>query len=120
MLREQGEALTAAEVRHLAAGSFHRADAFRDASFLIVESGFVVVRCVNPGRRGIVVCHAGSGSLLPAPEPGETLQALADARVTLVSEALYLDLLRRPGLAAVLSYGLRASLRQQHDSIVIL
>lgn len=66
---------------------------------------------------GIVLCHAGPGALLPAPEPGETLDALVEARVTLVSHAVYAGLLARPAVAAVLSDALRATLRQKHDSI---
>jgi CRP/FNR family transcriptional regulator len=55
--------------------------------------------------------------LLTAPEPGETLDALVDAQVTLVSEAAYATLLARPDTATVLSDGLRAALRQKRYSI---
>ena len=57
------DVLAAAEIRRLAAGSSHRADSFRGASFLIVEEGFVVVRSATAGRRGIITCHAGAGAL---------------------------------------------------------
>jgi CRP-like cAMP-binding protein len=55
--------------------------------------------------------------LLPAPESPETLDALAEARVTLVSEAAYAALLARPGVATVLSDALRSTLRQKRDSL---
>src|SRR4051794_11138195 len=83
--------LAAAEVRRLRAGTSHRSDAFGGASFLIVEQGFVVVRRATPGRRGVVTCHGGAGTLLTAPEPGDILDALVEARVTLLPEALYAD-----------------------------
>jgi hypothetical protein len=107
----------AAEIRRLPPGTSHRPDGFGGASFLIVEQGFVVVRSATAGRRGVVTCHAGAGTLLTAPEPGEILDALVEARVTLVSEALYADLLARPTIATVLSDALRSTLRQKQDSI---
>jgi hypothetical protein len=58
-----------------------------DASFLIVEDGFVVIRSAPAERRGVILCHAGAGALLPAPMPGETFDALVDARVTLLGGA---------------------------------
>jgi CRP/FNR family cyclic AMP-dependent transcriptional regulator len=109
--------LAAAEVRRLPAGSSSGVEAFGDASFLVVEAGFVVIRRKIPGRRGIVICHAGAGVLLTAPEADETLDALVEARVTLVSEAAYVTLLARPDVAAVLSDALRSALRQKRDSI---
>src|SRR4051812_14495336 len=74
-----------ASVRCLAAGSSQRADFYTGSPFLIVEEGFVVIRRAR-GHRAIVVCHAGAGALLIAPEPGETLDALVESRVTLVTE----------------------------------
>lgn len=111
------EALASADVRRLRAGSSHRAAAFRDASFLIVEDGFVVTRSVLAGRRRLVTCHAGAAGLLAAPEDGEMVQALVEARVTLVTEAAYADLLADSAVATVLSDALRALLRQRRDSI---
>jgi hypothetical protein len=110
-------ALAAADVRRLRAGSSHRAAAFHDASFLIVEDGFVVTRSVLAGRRPLVTCHAGVAGLLAAPEDGEMVQALVEARVTLVTEAAYADLLADSTVATVLSDALRALLRQRRDSI---
>src|SRR4051794_13009298 len=106
-------ALAAAEVRRLPAGSSHRAESFRDVPFLIVEEGFVVVRRATRDWRDIVVHHAGAGALLAAPDAGETLDALAESRVTLVAEAVYRCLLAHPAVAAVLSDALRATLRQE-------
>jgi CRP-like cAMP-binding protein len=110
-------ALAAAERRRLATGSSQGAESFRDIAFVIVEEGFVVIRRTTRAWRGIVVCHAGPGALLSAPEPGETLDALVEARVTLVPEPMYAALLGRPAFAVVLSDALRATLRQKHDSI---
>jgi len=109
--------LAAAEIRRLPPGTSHRPGVFGGASFLIVEHGFVVVRSATAERRGVVTCHGGAGTLLTAPEPGEILDALVEARVTLVPEALYADLLARPTIATVLSDALRSTLRQEQDSI---
>jgi CRP/FNR family transcriptional regulator, cyclic AMP receptor protein len=114
---EAAAVLAAAEARRLPAGSTHGVEAFGDASFLIVEKGFVVIRRTLSGRRAVVLCHAGPGALLTSPEPGETLEALVEAQVTLVSEAAYVNLLARPNAAIVLSDALRATLRQKQDSI---
>src|SRR5215203_767765 len=109
--------LAAAEIRRLPPGTSHRPGVFGGASFLIVEHGFVVVRSATAERRGVVTCHGGAGTLLTAPEPGEILDALVEARVTLLPEALYADLLARPASATVLSDALRSTLRQEQDSI---
>jgi CRP/FNR family cyclic AMP-dependent transcriptional regulator len=109
--------LADAETRGLPAGSSSGAEAFAGASFLVVEAGFVVIRRTTPGRRGVVICHAGTGALLGAPELDETLDALVEARVTLVSDGTYANLLARPGVARVLSDALRSALRQKRDSI---
>jgi Crp-like helix-turn-helix protein len=104
-------------VHRLAAGDEERSEAMHDASFLIVEDGFVVIRSTGVGKRGVVLCHAGAGALLPTPQPDETLQALVDARITLISEAAYAGLLGYPALAAVLSDALRATVRQKQVSL---
>jgi CRP/FNR family transcriptional regulator, cyclic AMP receptor protein len=113
--------LAAAEIRRLPAGSSNGAEAFGGVSFLIVESGFVVIRRRLPrrlpGRRGVVMCHGGTGALLTVPELDETLDALVVADVTLVSEATYGNLLARPNVAIVLSDALRSALRQKRDAI---
>jgi hypothetical protein len=111
------EALRAAPVRRLPSGSSHRACRFDAVAFLIVEEGFVVIRREPTGRPGTVICYAGAGALLPAPAPGETLDALVEVRVTLLSEAVYASLLARPAAATVLSDALRASLRQEAETI---
>ena len=87
------------------------------ASFLIVEEGFVVIRSAPAERRGVILCHAGPGALLPAPLAGETLDALVDARITLVPETTYARLLAYPEAAAALSDALRATLRQKQVSM---
>jgi CRP/FNR family transcriptional regulator, cyclic AMP receptor protein len=109
--------LAAAETRRLPPGSSSGAESFGGSSFLIVESGFVVIRRRLPGRRGVVTCHAGTGALLTVPELDETLDALVLADVTLVSEATYGNLLARPNVAIALSDALRSALRQKRDAI---
>jgi hypothetical protein len=114
---EAAAELAAAEIRRLPAGSSSGVEAFSGVAFLVVETGFVVTRRMTTKRRGVVVCHAGSGALLSVPEPGEALVALADARVTLVSEATFDKLLAQPRVAILLSDAMRSELRQKRDSI---
>jgi CRP-like cAMP-binding protein len=114
---EAAAELSAAEIRRLPAGSSSGVEAFSGVAFLVVETGFVVIRRMTKKRRGVVVCHAGSGALLSVPEPGEALVALADARVTLVSEATFDKLLAQPRVAILLSDAMRSELRQKRDSI---
>jgi hypothetical protein len=114
---EAAAELAAAEIRRLPAGSSSGVEAFSGVAFLVVETGFVVIRRMPTTRRGVVVCHAGSGALLSVPEPGEALVALADARVTLVSEATFDKLLAQPKVAILLSDAMRSGLRQKRDSI---
>jgi CRP/FNR family transcriptional regulator, nitrogen oxide reductase regulator len=114
---EAAAELAAAEIRRLPAGSSSGAEAFAGVSFLVVEAGFVVIRRTTSRRRGVVVCHAGSGALLSVPEPGEALVALVNALVTLVSEATFDKLLAQPKVATLLSDAMRSGLRQKRDSI---
>ena len=111
--------LAASETRHISPGHSEQSDSFGDASFLIVEEGLVVIRSALAERRGVILCHAGPGALIPAPLQGETLDALVDARITLVSEPAYGRLLSYPEVAPVLSDALRAALRQKQVSIAI-
>jgi CRP-like cAMP-binding protein len=114
---EAAAELSAAEIRRLPAGSSSGVEAFSGVAFLVVETGFVVIRRTTTKRQGVAVCHAGSGALLSVPEPGEALVALADARVTLVSEATFDKLLAQPRVAILLSDAMRSELRQKRDSI---
>jgi CRP-like cAMP-binding protein len=114
---EAADLVAGSEARCVRAGRPERPDSVGNASFLIVEEGFVVIRRALTERRSVIICHAGAGALLPAPESGETLDALVDARVTLVSEAAYGKLLAYPEVATVLSDALRATLRQKQVSI---
>lgn len=111
------EVLAAADVRRLRAGSSCTAESLGDVSFLIVAEGFVVIRRSLTPRRGILICHAGVGSLLPAPQAEETLDALVDARVTLIPEEAYVKLLGHPKAATLLSDAMRSTVRQKQDSI---
>jgi hypothetical protein len=114
---EAAAELSAAEIRRLPAGSSSGVEAFSGVAFLVVETGFGGSRRGKKKEQGVVVFHAGSGALLSVPEPGEALVALADARVTLVSEATFDKLLAQPRVAILLSDAMRSELRQKRDSI---
>ena len=93
--------LAASETRRITPGHSEQSDSFGDASFLIVEDGFVVIRtdiCREARRRPL---PRRSRRVAPGAAPGETLDALVDARITLVSEPVYGALLSYPEVAAV-------------------
>jgi CRP-like cAMP-binding protein len=118
----QGRAVLAtAPKRVLLAGSSSRVRAFGDVPLLIVEEGHLVIRRTTRERKGtMVVCYGGAGSLLTAPEPVETIDALDDVRVTLISEETCATLLAQPDTAKVLTDALRAAVRQKRDAIANL
>lgn len=89
-----------------------------DAAFVFVDEGLVVLRnAANGVRRRTITCHAGSGSLILPPQPGEVLVALTDAAVVVMSRADLEVVLAIPAKAAALVEGLTATLRQKHAAI---
>src|SRR4051794_19985360 len=109
--------LCAVQSRSIPAGSSSGSELFTGFSFLVVDAGFVVIQKRVPHGRAVVICHAGAGALLTAPELDETLDALVAARVTLLSETTYERLLANPKFAPMLSDGIRSALRQKRDSL---
>jgi CRP/FNR family transcriptional regulator, cyclic AMP receptor protein len=113
--------VSTAPKRLLRAGSSSRADTFRNVPLLIIEEGHLVIRRTTRERKGtMVVCYGGIGTLITAPEPVETLDALDEARVTLISERTYATLLAQPDTATVITDALRAEVRQKRDAIANL
>jgi len=113
--------LATAPKRQLLAGTSSRLDIFGDVPLVIVEEGHLVIRRRTRARKGAcIVCYAGAGTLLTAPEPVETIDALEDARITLISEETYAALLAHPDTARVLADALRAAIRQKRDAIANL
>lgn len=91
---------------------------FADAAFVFVDEGLVVLRnAANGVRRRTITCHAGSGSLILPPQPGEVLVALTDAALVVMSRADLEVALAIPAKAAALVEGLTATLRQKHAAI---
>ncbi|TML73939.1 MAG: Crp/Fnr family transcriptional regulator [Actinobacteria bacterium] len=89
-----------------------------DAAFVFVDEGLVVLRnAANGVRRRTITCHAGSGSLILPPQPGEVLVALTDAALVVMSRADLEVVLAIPAKAAALVEGLTATLRQKHAAI---
>ena len=92
-----------------------------EACLALVESGLALIRAEQLGTyREIVVCHAGPGSLVLPPGPGEVLTALVPTRVTILTPALRDRLLQIPGTAPVLFDALAATIRQKHRTIEAL
>ena len=103
----------------LAAGATLPATGPSSAALLVVDEGLVVLRSVVPGSaRRTIVCHAGTGGLILAPAEGESLSALTDCRLVLISDEARERLLRSQEAGALLVDGLAETLRQKHATIV--
>jgi hypothetical protein len=90
----------------------------RDAALVLVEDGLVVLRSMIPGSaRRTIVCHAGSGALILPPAGEETLVALTDVTLAVISAETRDRLLQSPGVARLIVDGLAETLRQKHATI---
>jgi CRP-like cAMP-binding protein len=88
------------------------------AALLYVDSGVVVLRGASNGtRRRTITCHAGSGSLILPPEPGEVLASLTDAALVVVERDDVDALLATPERARALFDGLTETVRRKHAAI---
>ena len=87
-------------------------------SLLLVEDGLVLVSALDraSGRR-IIVGVAGRGSVLLPPGAHERLEALIDARVTLVSISASRHLLAIPAAAVSIAEGIRRGLEDCRQSL---
>ena len=89
-----------------------------DAALLPLEEGIVLVTSRRAGAsRRMVVAVAGPGAVLLPPGAGERLEAVTDARLTVVGEAARTELLAVPGAAATLVGALAEQLRERHESL---
>jgi CRP-like cAMP-binding protein len=94
---------------------------FGGATLLILERGVIAVRAQIPhGRRGVIVCHAGSGAILLPPAPGESLRVLEDAVIVAVSPDVRDHLLASPAAAEAIVEALTATLAQKTRTIANL
>jgi CRP-like cAMP-binding protein len=85
---------------------------------LLIEDGFVLMWSSNrETARRIIVSLAGPGSVVLPPGPDERLEALADARVTLVSTRSNRRLLEIPPAATSIVDGIRAGLQDCRQSL---
>jgi CRP-like cAMP-binding protein len=110
--------LASCSVLTLLGGSSLGADRLESVSMLLVEDGLVLVSTSNPGSaRRVVVGVAGPGSLLLPPGPHERIEALADARVTLVPSRSQRRLLGSPSAALAIVDGLTDGLRDCRESL---
>jgi CRP-like cAMP-binding protein len=100
------------------AGSSLGAHRFETVSILLVEEGLVLVSASNRGSpRRIVVSLAGPGSVLLPPGVHERLEALADARVTLVPTGSDGRLLQIPAAAIAIVNDIKGGLRDSRKSL---
>jgi CRP-like cAMP-binding protein len=111
-------ALGSCPVVSLLGGSSLGADRFDDGSMLLIEAGIVVISASsrNSSRR-TVVGLAGPGSIMLPPGVHERLDALADARVTVVSRRSTRRLLEIPAAAMSIVDGIGAGLQECRQSL---
>lgn len=102
----------------LAAGStVHPAD-LGETAFVLVVDGLVVLRSVIPGSaRRTITCHAGSNALVLPPGEEESLSALTDATLVVISTENRDRLLDSPVTARLLVDALAETLRQKHAAV---
>ena len=111
-------ALTSCSVLSLSGGSSLGPDRLDAVSLLSIEDGVVLVSASNrDSARRIVVSVAGPGSIVLPPAPHETLEALADSRLTAIPAAVQRRLLELSGAAAALVDGIEVALRECRDSL---
>jgi len=111
-------ALASCETLSLRVGASVEPGRFDAASLLLVEEGIVIVSALSAGtRRRLVVALAAAGSVLLPPRRHERLEALADARLAVVSESAYKALLHVPAAGVQLAAALAAQLRDCQASL---
>jgi CRP-like cAMP-binding protein len=111
-------ALASCSVLALPGGSCLEAERLETVALLSVEDGIVFVSASNESSaRRIVVNMAGPGSILLGPAAHETLVALADSRLTLISASVQRRLLEISAAANALIEGIGAGLRDCRESL---
>jgi CRP/FNR family transcriptional regulator, cyclic AMP receptor protein len=89
-----------------------------EIAFVLVEDGLVVLRSAIPGSaRRTITCHAGANALVLPPAEDESLSALTDATLVIISTADRERLLEAPLSARLLVDGLAETLRQKHAAV---
>jgi CRP-like cAMP-binding protein len=111
-------ALASCSVLALPGGSSLEAERLETVALLSIEDGIVFVSASNESStRRIVVGTAGPGSILLAPATHETLVALADSHVTLISASVQRRLLEISAAATALIEGVGTGLRDCRESL---
>lgn len=111
-------ALLPCSVVALPGGSTLGGDQLEAVALLAVEEGVVFVSVSKRDwARRIVVSLAGPSSILVAPAADERLEALADARLTLISARTYTRLLEVRAAATVIVEALECGLRDCRESL---
>jgi CRP-like cAMP-binding protein len=102
----------------LPAGSRRGAGDLPASRLLVVEEGVVLMRSpVAERRRNMIVACCTSGAVLAPPRDGETIQALTDAWLTVISADAMHDLLAAPAVAELLLGGLEETLTHQREAV---
>jgi CRP-like cAMP-binding protein len=115
------ELLASAPHVELSSGAVRTISSLHDALIVVVEEGFVVLRGTDPASvRGVVICHGGSGTFLPFIDPADTIMALVDSHLTVITADVYERLLDIQGAARALLRGIEATVRQKQRTILAL
>jgi CRP-like cAMP-binding protein len=115
------ELLATAPQVDLSSGVVRTISSLHDALIVVVEEGFVVLRGTDPASvRGVVICHGGSGTFFPFVDPADTIVALVDSRLTVITADVYERLLDIEGAPRALFRGIEATVRQKQRTILAL
>jgi CRP/FNR family cyclic AMP-dependent transcriptional regulator len=112
------ELLAACAAVDLPAGTRRVASQLPQTILFAIEDGIVVVTAqVEGASRRSIVATAREGSLLPPPSAGEAFEAVTDARLRVISAAVWEELLASPAAAAAIAGGLVSELRDRQESL---
>lgn len=101
----------------LPSGSRRAAADLPAARLFVVDEGVVLVRSLGgAGERSMIVARCGPGSIMPVPEANEYLQALTDAWMTAVPQAVWRRFLAVPEVVERLVAGLEETLLRQREA----
>ena len=111
-------ALGSCSVLSLPGRSALGADRLKTVALVLIEDGLVLLSASDRGSaRQIVVSLAGPGSVLLPPGAHERLEALVDARVTLVPASSNRRLLEIPAATLAIVEGIGSALRDCRQSL---
>ena len=101
----------------LEAGAVRRADDLPAGVLLVVDEGTVALVRSGESSRRIVLTLAGPGEVLVPPGPADHVSAITDARLTVVTDDAFRELLAQPEGAAAIAGSLVDAVCERERSL---